>query len=138
MTFLLKKAYFSNQQKYKFLTILPRSIHMNLKKLAMIAIAGTMAFGLAACTEDSGTNGSIDNGNHGSLRDRDGDDNTPSTVGPNGYDYKDSRSYRDYTADLTVGSVKHSVVRIGDQLWMGENLNDPSGRAVKGVHENAY
>lgn len=99
---------------------------MNLKKLAMIAIAGTMAFGLAACTEDSGTNGSIDNGNHGSLRDRDGDDNTPSTVGPNGYDYKDSRSYRDYTADLTVGSVKHSVVRIGDQLWMGENLNDPS------------
>ena len=99
---------------------------MNLKKIAMIAIAGTMAFGLAACTEDSGTNGSIDNGNHGSLRDRDGDDNTPSTVGPNGYDYKDSRSYRDYTADLTVGSVKHSVVRIGDQLWMGENLNDPS------------
>lgn len=104
---------------------------MNLKKFAMYALAGTMAFGLTACLDDSGTNsGTIGGGSSLSGRDNGGDDNgrdnTPSTVGPNGYDYKDSRSYRDYTDELTSGSQKYPVVRIGDQLWMGSNLNDPS------------
>lgn len=102
---------------------------MNFKKMALLSLAGALAFGLSACELSVTSDESSSGGNGGSGR-ISGDDNPPSTVGPNGYDYKNSRSYRDYTADLTVGSVKYPVVRIGDQLWMGENLNDPTAGGV--------
>lgn len=102
---------------------------MNFKKMALLSLAGALAFGLSACELSVTSDESSTGGNGGSGR-ISGDDNPPSTVGPNGVDYKNSRSYREYTADLTVGSVKYPVVRIGDQLWMGENLNDPTAGGV--------
>lgn len=105
---------------------------MNMHKFGLIALAGVMSLGFTGCFEDdSGTNSSLIDPKGKDNPDNPNNPNNPDdpepanpNIKPNGIDYTDSKSYREYTADLTVGSVKHLVVRIGNQLWMGENLDD--------------